>query len=122
MSAPTQAGKTSVLLAGVSTNTNSGNIDISGYNGALNLEVRETNGGTFTLAIQGSFDGSNFYNVGYQRIDGQTTLTRTASNLSVTANLAAVYQILDPYPILKVTTSSAASSPVLTVKLYSIPA
>jgi hypothetical protein len=118
--AMTQASEVFVLLNAATTNT-SAQQDVSGYNGALQLEVRETAGGTVTLAVQGSFDGTNFYNVGYQRVDNQATITRAVGNVSVTANLAAVYQILDPYPELKVTTS-AISAATVTVKLYGVPA
>ena len=84
------------------------------------VEVVESNGGTCTLTFEGSFDGTNWYVVGFQPVGNQATLTRTVTPLSVTANLKQTYQILDNYPQVRARISSIAGSANVTVKLYEV--
>ena len=84
------------------------------------VEIAETNGGTATVTLEGSFDGTNWYAAGYQQTNGTATLTRAATGISVTANSRNVYQVLDPYPQLRARISSIAGSANITAKLYSV--
>lgn len=106
--------------APATANGNGVSVDADGVNSVINIEVAETNGGTCTLAIQGSLDGKTWYAVGYQRIDNQSSLARAVANLSVTANLAAVYQVLDAYPQYRAVISSIAGSANVTVRAYTV--
>lgn len=112
--------ETVVLLNGVSANGNSANQDTNGFLSAQQIEIVESNGGTATLTIQGTFDGTNFYSCGYQLVDNTASPARAVAGIAVTANSRHVYQVLDPYPYLRINVASVASSPVLTVKLYAV--
>jgi len=90
-----------------------------GYNGAISIEIVENNVGAATVQIEGSFDGVNWYGVGYQRIDGQATLTRAAGAFAVVQNNKYVLQVLDSYPLMRVRPSANAGS--LTVHVYMEP-
>jgi hypothetical protein len=83
------------------------------------MEVVESAGGTATVNLEGAMDNTfaHAYLLGYQPINGQATLTRAAVALAVTANLAAVYQILDPYPFLRARISAMNSAGVA-IRLY----
>jgi hypothetical protein len=108
---------------GATANGNGVAHSTAGYTGALQVEVVESAGGTATLAFQGSFDGgSNWYAVGYYQVDANATLTRTVSNVSVTANMKHVYQLLDPYPQMRAVLSSVAGSANVLARIYCVPA
>jgi hypothetical protein len=109
--------------AGATANGNGTPALTDGFNGALQLEVVESGGGTCTLTLQGSFDGgSNWDAVGYQQVDGVATLARAVSALSVTANMKHVYQLLDPYPQVRAVVSAVAGGCAVMVRLYMVPA
>jgi len=80
---------------------------VDGYNGTQYLELNNAAGtGGCTVSVQGSFDRSTWYGVGYYpAIDSSTSATRTLGNISVGAGAAHVYQLLDSYPYLQVTIS-----------------
>ncbi len=83
------------------------------------VEVVETLGGTCTLALQGSLDGSTWYAVRYQRVDNTASVAVAVANLSVTASTQHVYQLLDYYPQVRAVVSSSSSESV-NVKLYAV--
>ena len=116
-----QDGIEQFLQNAATANGNGTPVYVGGFTGAQQVEVRETGGGTCTLALQGSFDGTNWYAAGYQQVDGVASPARATANISVTANMAHVYQVLDPYPQLRAVVSASASETV-TVKLYMVPA
>lgn len=84
--------------------------------GTLLAEVQETAGGTATVQFQGSFDGSTWYSLGYERVDATGSPSRVVTDLSVSANMAHVYALLDIYPLTRANVS-AISSATVTVKL-----
>lgn len=110
--------------AGATANGNGTPAVVDGNTGAQQVEIVESGGGTCTVALQGAFDGSSgakWYAVGYQQIDAVATPTRAVANISVTANSAHVYQVLDPYAQLRAVIS-ASSSETVTIRVYCIPA
>lgn len=117
-----QAGVILVMQSSATTNGNGVAQDILGYNGALQVEILETTGGTATVALQGSNDESNWYAVGYQQVDGVTSPTRSVAAISVTANSAHVYQVLDPYCSLRAVISGIAGGATITARVYAVPA
>lgn len=119
-SMPRQWFEITTPLAGVTANTTSANLDTSGVDAALQLEVRESNGGTGTLNVDGSFDGINWYAAGYQQVDNNASLSRAVAAISITANSAHVYQILDPYPVMRLRLSSVANNPNVTARFYKV--
>lgn len=108
-----------VLLLNGATTNKSAVLSMDGFIGAQAIEIQETAGGTVTVAITGSFDGTTFYAVGYQQVDNTASPSRAVANISVLANSKHVYQILDPYPQLEVTLSSISSATV-NVRVYGI--
>lgn len=121
MAGLTQESDIEYLQQGATANGNGTPVNTAGYTGAIQVEIQETAGGTCTVTLQGSFDGTTWYAVGYQRVDAQATLTRAVTGISVTANLKAVFQVLDPYPELRAPVSASAAENV-TVKAYLVPA
>lgn len=111
---------TTYLLQNAATaNGNGDTFDAYGYDSAIQMEVVEGNTGTVTLNFEGSFDGSNWYAVGYQQVDNVTVPSRAVSAVSVAQNSKHVYQILDPYPQYRARMSSIASA-TLTVRAYGV--
>ncbi len=114
---------------GATANGNGVLIETDGWNGAIMIEVVEISGGTATLTLQGTYDrigtaagaGSNWYNVGYQRVDGQNTVTRSAAAISVTATSKQVFQVLDLYPVMRAVISAIAGSGSIVVRAYLVP-
>ena len=92
--------------------------EADGVEGAIQLEVQETGGGTANLALQGSFDGITWYAVGYYQVSGNANLVRSVATITVTASLKSVYQVLDPYLYLRAVQSGTAGGAIVTAKLY----
>lgn len=95
-------------------------LDCSGWSRQM-VEINETAGGTATVQFQGSFDGTNWYTVGQYRIDAAAAPTRSVTALSVTANLKAVIQLLDLYPLVRLTTSALAGNASIIASFYGVP-
>lgn len=117
-----QPGPTTVLQNAATANGNGVAPDTSGFAGAQMIEIAETGGGTATVTIQGSFDGTNWYSVGYQQVDATASPARATGGISVLANSRHVYQVLDAYPQLRAPVSAVAGGANVTVKSYMIPA
>jgi hypothetical protein len=117
-----QSTSVQYLQQGQTAAANGTQISTDGFNGALQMEVVESGGGTCTLTIEGSFDGLNWYAVGYQQIDATASLARAVTGISVTANSKHVYQLLDPYPQTRARTSSPAGGVNVTARVYMVPA
>src|SRR5436309_14474457 len=118
------ASQYSYLQNAATVNGNGTVLDLSGVtdSGKVLLEVRETAGGTATLTLQAAFDGgfANTYAPAYQRVDNQATLTRAVAAISVTANLTAVFQLIELYPQIRAVLSASTGSTV-TVRAYVLP-
>ena len=108
-----------VLQNSATANGNGTELEALGYDSAIQVEVQETAGGTCTLAFQGSFDGTTWYAVGYQQVDNTAAPARAVANISVTANMKHVYQIMDPYPLYPAVISAISSATVL-VRAYCV--
>lgn len=110
------------MQSAATANGNGTAAQVDGCTGAQQVEVAETNGGTCTLAIQGSFDGTNWYAVGYQQVDNIPTPARAVANIAVAASSRHVYQVLDPYNFIRTVISGIAGSAHVTTKVYAVPA
>lgn len=101
--------------------TANGNGTISNSRSALGygmvLEIQETAGGTATIALQGSFDGTQWYAVGYELIDNTAAPARAVANISVTADMVHSYAVLDVYPQTRAVLSAVAGGATVTVRL-----
>lgn len=110
------------LQAAATANGNGITAPTDGFNGAQMLDLQKSGTGTATATIEGSYDGSTWYAVGYQQVDGVASLARAASGISVSAgSFNHVYQILDIYPQIRLRLSSVAGSISLTANLYAVP-
>lgn len=100
-----------------------GMINAQGYSGFMYICIQKTGAGTITMTPQGSFDsGQTFYNVGFQPVDAQATLTRTVTALSITGGaFNHVYQILDAYPFYQFVLSSISGANSVGAYLYFSP-
>lgn len=107
------------LQDAATANGNGTPLDSHGFDAAIQFEVVEGNTGTVTLNIEGSFDGNNWYAVGYQQVDNTAAPTRQVAAISVLQNSKHVYQILDPYPSYRARLSSISSATV-TVRAYQV--
>jgi hypothetical protein len=110
------------LQAASTANGNGSNGDLTGYGGSAAIEVLQTGTGSATLTLQGSFDGINWYSIGYMQVDGVTNPVRSFAALAVTASpFAHVYQLLDTYNLYRAVISATAGSLVLTATLRGLP-
>ena len=110
------------LQSAATANGNGANGDLSGYDGSAAIEVLQTGTGTCTLTLQGSYDGINWYNVGYMQVDNVANPVRTVAALGVTAApYAHVYVLLDTYNLYRAVISATAGSLALTAVLRGMP-
>jgi hypothetical protein len=110
------------LQAAATANGNGTPGDLTGYGGAASVEVIQTGTGAATLTLQGSFDGVNWYAVGFAQVDGVATLARSVSAIGVTAApFAHVYSLLDTYNLYRAVISATAGAIALTATLRGIP-
>ncbi|HLJ67743.1 MAG TPA: hypothetical protein VKX16_10335 [Chloroflexota bacterium] len=95
--------------------------DLRGYAGQVQLELNNTGSGTTNANVEGSFDQSTWYSVGYAQMDGQTNLTRTAGAIAVAGNAAHTFTLLDTYSFLRIRLSGTSGSLTLTATLRAYP-
>lgn len=106
-----QSSRLLYLQQAATTTTTGTTASADGFNGVQNVEIQETAGGTATIALQGSMDGTTWYAAGYQQVDGVNDPMRTVTAVTVAANSAHVYEVLDGYRFLRanITAISGAS-------------
>jgi hypothetical protein len=110
------------LQAAATANGNGSNGDLTGYGGSAAIEILQTSTGSATLTLQGSYDGVNWYAVGYMQVDNVTNPVRSVAALAVTASpFAHVYQLLDTYNLYRAVISATAGSLALTATLRGLP-
>jgi hypothetical protein len=110
------------LQAAATANGNGAVAPTDGFNGAQMIDLQKSGTGTCTATIEGSYDGTTWYAVGYQQVDGVSSLSRAASGIAVGAGTANhVYQILDIYPMVRLRLSSVTGSVSVNATLYAVP-
>jgi hypothetical protein len=111
-----------VLLQSAATGNVNGTVaTVPGYSGPQTIEVNETAGGTCTLSIEGSFDGVNWYAVGYFQVDNILAPARAVAAISVAASSKHVYSLLDNYSQIRARISAVAGGCTLTATLRANP-
>lgn len=97
-------------------------VAVDGYIGAQQVEIVNVGAGTATVTFQGAFDGAgtHWYSVGYQQVDATASLSRAVAGISVAANSAHVYQLLDPYPLLRAVQSSTSGTVAVSIRVYRV--
>src|SRR5579884_750855 len=94
-----QPSSTTLLQSAATADGNGTAASTDGYNGCQMIELQKSGTGTTTAVIEGSFDGTTWYAVGYYQVDAQATLTRSISPFSLAAGTQNhVLQVLDLYP------------------------
>jgi len=110
------------LQNGAIGNGNGTTVNTSGLNGAQMVQIDQTGTGSCTVNLQGSYDGVNFFNIGYYQVDGVAAIARAVAALSITAGpFHHAYQLLDYYPQVRAPISATAGTLACTVKLYGVP-
>lgn len=112
-----------VLQSGATANGNGTAAQVDQVTREQYVEIVESAGGTATVTLVGQFTGAsdvNQYNVGYQKVDATATPARAVTGISVAANSAHVYQLLDFYPQVFAVLSAVAGGANVTVRLYSV--
>jgi hypothetical protein len=109
----------SKFFAGIVANGQTPNMRFDGWK-TIYLEIFETAGGTATLAIDGTLDGTHYSVLPVQRVDGQTSYTQVIS-IPVTANMRQIWQVLVPYPLLSAIVSAYAASANINANFYALP-
>ena len=110
------------LQSAATANGNGAAGDLTGYGGATSIELVQTGTGSCSVQLQGSYDGVNWYAVGYSQIDAIANPARSVAALAVTAApFAHVYSILDNYNLYRAVISGTAGSLALTATLRGIP-
>lgn len=106
---------TATAVTAVTTTTA---VKLAGYE-TIYLELVEGGVGAATVSPQGSFDGVNWYNVGFQAVDNNATPARSVTAIALAQSGAHVYQILDKYQQYRLNITANAGS--VTGKFYAIP-
>jgi hypothetical protein len=88
-------------------------INVGGYSGAITIEIVNAAGGTANIYIEGSIDGTRWYALGYQQIDGVSSLSRTTAAIAVGAGPGwqHLYALLDAVNYLRTRQQGSSSSP-----------
>ena len=108
------------LQSAATANGNGTSANVDGFAGAVVVEVVETAGGTCTLNLEGSFDGSTWYALGYSQVDNIASPARAVAAIAVAASSSHVYNILDTYKLIRARIS-ASGGESLTVTLRAYP-
>lgn len=117
-----QVSQLLIMQPAATANGNGTAVPVDGCNGAQQVEILESGGGTCSIALQGSLDGNTWHTVGYQQVDATAAPARAVAGISVAANSAHVYQVLDPYRFLQAVVSSVSGGCVVTARVYLVPA
>ncbi len=111
-----------VLMQTAATANGNGTVaNLTGYAGTATLELANTGTGSCTVTLQGSYDGINWYNVGYAQLDNQSSPARTVGGIGVTASSAHVYSVQDTYWYYQAVISATAGSLALTATIRGLP-
>jgi len=113
--------KSLVFQTSATAAVNGATVQVDGFNGAVMLEVVNGGAGTTTVTPQGSMDGTNWYSLGYQRIDGQAAPARAVGAFAVGATSRAILQVLDYYEFLQVPTGTPTGSVSVSVTGVAVP-
>lgn len=114
---------TQYLQSAATADGNGSVVSTGGYLAAQQVEVVNAGTGSCTVTLEGAFDSgstANWYAIGYYQIDGQTSLSRSVSGLSLSGASHHVYQLLDPYPLIRARISSTSGTTGVSVRLYRV--
>lgn len=100
-------------------------VNTSGIHGAQVVEIQKTGAGSCSVTPMGSYDGgTTWYQIGYQQIDAQATLTRSvgAKSIAVTNPLNMTVQLLDYYPLVRLAVTAVSGSVSVSAWIHGVPA
>jgi len=123
------AGQQQALLTALYTNApaigTGSQVALNGFNGNCQVVIINTGAGTATIQFEGSIDYTNWFPIGYVRIDGQANLVRSVAAVAIGAagggsdKQAFTLQDLYVYVRARVVTVTGVVS--LTASLYATP-
>jgi len=97
----------------------------NGFNGNLQAVVINTGSGSATLQFEGSIDYTNWFAIGYVRIDGQANLARSVAAVAIGAagggSDKQVFTLQDLYVYTRARIVSVTAPVAITVSLYATP-
>src|SRR5436309_846157 len=97
------------LQAAATGNGNGQVAPTDGFNGAQMLEIQKSGSGATVGNVEGSYDGSVWYPVGYQRVDATDVPIRATTGIAVTTGtFNHVFQLLDLYPRIRLRLSGSS--------------
>jgi len=113
------------LYSGATAIGNGNQQSLNGFNGNCQIVLINTGAGTATVQFEGSLDYTNWFAIGYVRIDGQANLARTVAAVALGAagggsdKQAFTLQDLYNYVRARVVTVTGAVS--ISASLYATP-
>jgi len=97
----------------------------NGFTGPAQMVVINTGAGTATLAFEGSIDYTNWFTIGYARVDGQANLVRSVAAVAVGAvgggSDKQVFALQDAYVYTRARIVSVTGAVSITVSFYVTP-
>ena len=110
------------LQSAAAADGNGAYASVAGYSGPITVELTNSGTGTTSANLEGSFDGSTWYAIGFFQIDATAALVRSVSAISVTAStFAHVYSILDTYNLIRCRLSGSSGTPSVNATLRANP-
>ena len=97
----------------------------NGFNGNCQVVLINTGAGTATVAFEGSIDYTNWFTIGYVRIDGQANLARSVAAVALGAagggSDKQVFTLQDLYVYTRARIVSVTGAVSITASLYLTP-
>ena len=98
---------------------------LEGYNGICQMILINTGAGTATIQLEGSLDYTNWFTIGYARIDGQANLARSVAAIALGAAGSGsdkqVFIIQDLYVYVRARIVSVVAPVSITANIYATP-
>ncbi len=124
-----QAGSQQTLLtslySGATAIGNGNQQAINGFNGNCQVVIINTGTGTATIQFEGSIDYTNWFTIGYVRIDGQANLARTVAAVAIGAAGSGsdkqVFTLQDLYVYVRARVATVTGTVSLSASLYATP-
>ncbi len=123
------AGAQNTLLTSLYSNAtaigNGNQVALNGFNGNCQMVLINTGAGTATIQFEGSIDYTNWFTIGYVRIDGQANLVRSVAAVALGAagggSDKQAFTLQDLYVYVRARVATVTGAVSLTASLYATP-
>ncbi len=113
------------LYSGATAIGNGNQQAINGFNGNCQIVLINTGTGTATIQFEGSIDYTNWFTIGYVRIDGQANLARTVAAVALGAagggSDKQVFTLQDIYVYVRARVVTVTGAVSISASLYMTP-